>query len=599
MDARSADKSQRLNKIRGVLSKNSGKLLSGLFVATLSVALLFKEIIVNFPKQVAWADYIDSSLIYWIVNWGYHILFEMRQPLSFWNANSFYPHSMTLAYSDSILSIQAFFAPLRLIGVDPLYALYFSLAGICILGFCCTQFGLYRIGDFTVAEALFISFAAHFGLSMVSFFYHYQLFGFEVAPAFFIFLYLYLRDFRLSDLVIALSLFAIGVLFAVYLAPMLFIIGLLAGIPMVIIRWKKIGLGNLIRAIGLWCPLIVAGFALVLYQIQFKAYFEIEGSFPQQLLVDKIIYSADITSLITGFSPYSKWYSSLHQSISGNWEYWYFPGFLLLGLSLLCLITFVSYRIKRKEQLSNGIEREFLLFLFIVFISSFILSLGPISKTNPTIKLPYFYLSFITFGLNNIRAPGRFGMFIGLPLSVFSVCGVRFLIQNEFKRQFAISLLLILLVIESWTTFPTFPFNVDPEGVYWRVSKEIPPGTPLLEMPVFSEGTPVLNEHLDTLKLATTHLMSSTVHWGRLVDGYGSQTSKEYIELLYLDIIVQDELRSPNTILRFAKRKGIRYLLIYLDKYDTSVRKKWEQALQGSEAKTIFQQKDTVLVRLK
>jgi hypothetical protein len=599
MKARSAYINQQLKIIRKLASKNSAKFFFGFLVATLGVALLFKEILVNFPDPVAWADNTDSPLIYWIVNWGYHILFEMRQPLSFWNANSFYPHNMALAYSDSIISIQAFFAPLRLLRVDPLYALYFSLAGICLLGFCCTQFGLYRIGGFTLAEALFISFAAHFGLSMVSFFYHYQLFGFEVAPAFFVFLYLYLRDFRLSDLVIALSLFAIGVLFAIYLAPMLFIIGLLAGIPMLIIRWKKMGLVGLIRIIGVWSPLILVGFALFLYQIQFKPYFDLEGSFPQQLLKDKIAYSADVSSLITGVSPYSKWYGSLTQSGYGNWEYWYFPGIVLLGLSLLFLITIISNRIRRKEYLSNGIDREFLFFLLVVFISSLILSLGPFSKSNPTFRLPYYYLSFITFGLNNIRAPGRFGMFIGLPLAVFSVYGVRFLIQDEFKRQVAVSLLLVLLVVEFWTTFPTFPFTLDPGGVYWRVSKEISPGTPLLELPVFSKGTPVLSGHFDTLRIATTHLKGSTVHWGRIVDGYGSQTSKEYQELLFLDNMVQNELRSPKIILRFAKRKGIGYLLIHLNEYDTAVREKWEQALQESGGNTILQQADSILVRLK
>jgi hypothetical protein len=131
------------------------------------------------------------------------------------------------------------------------------------------------------------------------------------------------------------------------------------------------------------------------------------------------------------------------------------------------------------------------------------------------------------------------------------------------------------------------------------VSKEISPGTPLLELPVFSKGTPILSGHFDTLRLATTHLKGSTVHWGRIVDGYGSQTSKEYQELLYLDNVVQNELRSPKIILRFAKRKGIVYLLIHLNEYDTSVREKWKQVLQESEASFILQQKDSILVRLK
>jgi hypothetical protein len=599
MKARLAYISQQLNIIRRVAPKNSAKFFWGGVVAVVGVALLFKEILAALPNPVAWADKTDSPLIYWIVNWGYHILFEMKQPLSFWDANSFYPHKMTLAYSDSILSIQAFFAPLRLLGVEPLNALYLSLAGICILGFCFTQYGLYRIGNFTIAEVLFISFAAHFGLSMVSFFYHYQLFGFQVAPAFFIFIYLYLRDFQLGDLVIALSLFAVGVLFAIYLAPMLFILGLLAGIPVVIIRWRKIGFGGLIRAIGFWSPLIAAGFALVLYQIQFKPYFEIEGSFPGQLLDDKIVYSADLSSLLGGISPFSKWYGSFSQNIYGNWEYWYFPGFILLGVSLLFLITIVTNRVRRKECLSRDIDRDFLLFLSIVFISSLVLSWGPFYKPAPIIRLPYYYLSFITFGLKNIRAPGRFGMFIGLPLAVFSVYGARLLIQGQFKRQVAVSILLILLVVESWTTFPTYPFKVDPDGVYSRVSKEISPGTPLLELPVVGKGATDEIRHINTLKIATDHLIGSTLHWGRLVDGYGSQTTKDYIELLYFDIVVQNGLRNPMFILRFAKRKGISYLLIHLNDYNSSAREKWVQILDDLDAGIIFQQGDTILVRLK
>jgi hypothetical protein len=139
---------------------------------------------------------------------------------------------------------------------------------------------------------------------------------------------------------------------------------------------------------------------------------------------------------------------------------------------------------------------------------------------------------------------------------------------------------------------------VDPDGVYSRVSKEISPGTPLLELPVVGEGTTAEIRHISTLKIATDHLLGSTLHWGRLVDGYGSQTTKDYIELLYLDIVVQNELRNPMFIIRFAKRKGIPYLLIHLNDYNSSVRKKWIQVLDELDAKTIIKQGDVILVHL-
>ena len=148
--------------------------------------------------------------MYWIVNWGYHILFELRQPLSFWNANSFYPNSLTLAYSNSLLGIQLLFAPLRMLGITPLTAIYISLAGISIIGATFTQYALYRTGYFSLSERILITFCAHFSLSMTSFFIHYQLFGFHFAPPFFLFLFLYLRDLKKRDLVIFYFTLLIG-----------------------------------------------------------------------------------------------------------------------------------------------------------------------------------------------------------------------------------------------------------------------------------------------------------------------------------------------------------------------------------------------------
>jgi len=70
------------------------------------------------------------------------------------------------------------------------------LALTCILGAVSTALALEKIGYFSLAESALIVYAAHFSLSMSSYFYHYQLFGFEISPAFLFIPILVLRDFK-------------------------------------------------------------------------------------------------------------------------------------------------------------------------------------------------------------------------------------------------------------------------------------------------------------------------------------------------------------------------------------------------------------------
>lgn len=63
-------------------------------------------------------DTVDPSLQAWQVAWTGHAL--LTDPLTLWNANSFYPEELTLAYSDSLLG----YAPAGLIGSGPEWAVF-------------------------------------------------------------------------------------------------------------------------------------------------------------------------------------------------------------------------------------------------------------------------------------------------------------------------------------------------------------------------------------------------------------------------------------------------------------------------------------------
>ena len=206
------------------------------------------------------------------MNWGYHILFEEFSPRNFWNANSFFPNANSLAYSDSMLGLQLFFAPLRLVGIAPTTALYLSLALTCILGTVGTALALEKIGYFSLAESALIVYAAHFSLSMSSYFYHYQLFGFELAPPFFLFLFLYLRDFKSKYLIILCLYCWFGVSISTYLAPILFALTVILAPVLLVIRIHQRGLKWILGQIKVSHLGIVAVFGLSLYFILLRPY---------------------------------------------------------------------------------------------------------------------------------------------------------------------------------------------------------------------------------------------------------------------------------------------------------------------------------------
>jgi hypothetical protein len=580
------------------IKESANSLGLGIIVGLLGVIMLFRDLVFAKGGNVLWANDFDPKLIYWIVNWGYHVLWEMKQPFEFWNANSFYPNRTTLAYSDSLLGLQFLFIPLRLLGIAPLASLYLSLAGICLIGSAFTYRGLYRTGYFSPAEAVFITFSSHFGLNVINFANHYQLFGFQLAPPVIIYLYLYLRDWKRKDLLVALSLYVIGASIAMYLAPMLFLLCGLMVAPLIIERIKREGFVRLLQRIGLAGIVLILAYMFIFYLIQIRPYLEVARQFPKQSMEETAIYSADLHSLFTGFSKYSMWYGPREYSLYGKWEYAYFPGVVLLSLGLLYFlmaITRCMVHISRKAPLEHAKnKRNFVLYMAILFVASVVLSWGPFYKPDHSIQLPFYYLSRIIPGLEAIRAPGRFGIFISLPLSVFSVLFVREFVDNEIKRRYVTLLLTLLIMVESIPKFPLSPFTVDEKGIYELVSRELPEGAPLLELPVLGQN------HIETIKIAMEQLDGSTIHWGKLVVGYGAnKITPQYEELLHLDELIQRGHAEPMAAIDFAVRYGISYLLIHLDRYNSSVANRWKSLIHEKEVLVLYDGDGVLFVRLR
>jgi hypothetical protein len=587
-----------------------GRVMPGFLVGILGIIFLFRSVLFQYPAKFLWADGFDSPLVYWIVNWGYYILFQARDPGNFWNANSFYPQQFTLAYSESLLSLQLLYAPLRFIGLDPLYALYLSLAMTALAACLFAQLALNRIGGFSFLEKGFIIFGAHFSLCVTTYFLHYQLFGFLLAPSFILFLFLFLRDFKVFDFFMVCLLYSVGSAYSTYLAPILLIFSLGLGTPILLLRIYQIGLRDLIRRLN-WRIFLTAGiFAFFLYVSVIGPYLHIVHLFPKSSLLEYIPYSATPLSFFKGVSLVSYWYKS-KLVFFGYWESSYFPGYVLLLLGTIYLITAGYRMIRRRFPKPKSSEMKidmvralkdfqpgqwFLVYILIFFISTVILSWGPYLKLTPDgeviSRLPYYYLAKVIPGLDSLRAPGRFGMLVGFPLSILGVMAIRAVFVKKNINRIALFVMLSALIIESVSDYQLHPFDPDPKNIYQWTATQIPAGAALLDLPMVGE------DHFSTIRLATKQLVGSTYHWGKIQNGYAAKFSPEYSLFVEADLQAQGEPGSLEPILSLAIDYDFEYILVLLDAYSPTMQQIWGQLARDCGAGNPYQYQEAVLIHL-
>jgi hypothetical protein len=572
------------------------QLLFGAAIGLLGSILLFKDwLIAGAPNNLLWGNDLDPNLMHWIASWGYHILVERADPLNFWNANDFYPNPGSLAYSDSMLTLQLFYAPLRLLGTSSLTALYLALAATSVLGAMLTFRALGEIGGFTWVEMGLITFGAHFSLSVVNYLHHYQLFGFQFAPATLLYVYLYLRDFRWRHLFAACALFALGVCFAGYFAPMVATVGLFASLYMIVVQIRRYSLRNMLSRIGVAGVLSIVVSTAFVYAIQLHPYIELNRGAPMQAPETTAMFSAGVKALFASITDVSMWYRPLDGEF-GRWEYAYFPGVILLVAGIAFTGAMIASMLRPTATASRDAENtmappQLSIFMFIVFVVSIVLSLGPLLKPAPSIRLPFYYLSHVIPGLGSVRAPGRFGIFIGLALAVMLVDLMRRWLPDA-RRHAVMPLVVVLVLIEALPRHQLFPFRIDPDGAHARIAQVVNEGDSLLMLPALGA------EPMHTIRIAMAQMNGSTLHWARLVVGYGARNSAQYDELLTIDDAIQSHGAPAEAMLDFARRYRIQYFFLDKKRYAEGVAKRLADVFRANAATVIEDDDETLFVML-
>jgi hypothetical protein len=546
----------------------------GLLVGLFGSFLLFHGIPLGHPGDVLWGGDFDPKFIRWTVEWGYHAFFQKHFLLGVWNANTGYPHSNSLAFSDSILGIQIFYSPLRFLGFSQLGALYSSLAGFCILGSVLTQIALNRISEFSTFEKLVIIFCAQFSPFMTNFFYHYQLVGFELAPSFFLFLFLFLRNTKTFDLMLTVVTYCLAVFFSTYLGPMLLSVAILLVVSFLISERPpsvKEFLKSRIKPPGIaWLGVIACAAFLFVFQIM--PYMKQMKQMPLQSYDDSQVCSAHWNTLFTGKSALSYFY----KNISGVWGFWesaYFPGYLLVGVIVIFLILFFAHFSKR-NSLSFGWKSSSLIScMVVVFLASYFLSLGPYMEWPSRVRILFYWFSKIIPGLRSVRAPGRFGMFMGLPVGIFFIMLLREL-RKKISAPHVLTgttiCLVLIMVLESLPDYPVVPAHEVKKEVHLAVASQLNDSTPLIELPIAGAT------YIDTIANVMNQLVGSTYYWSPLVATYAPVPTPEFSELVRLDTGISSGKEDVGSIISFGEKIAVRHFLIHLDLYSEGARKRWE-----------------------
>ncbi|HKS22228.1 MAG TPA: hypothetical protein VJZ76_05490 [Thermoanaerobaculia bacterium] len=133
----------------------SHALAAALFVA-LAVALTW-PLAANLGSAVAWPG--DPFINTWILDWDWWATFH--QPLSLFQANTFYPAKLPLAYSENLYGIAVVLFPFRAAGLGPVAAYNVAM----LLGYAFSGFGAYALGRYVtggwwagVAAGIFYAF---------------------------------------------------------------------------------------------------------------------------------------------------------------------------------------------------------------------------------------------------------------------------------------------------------------------------------------------------------------------------------------------------------------------------------------------------------
>jgi hypothetical protein len=465
----------------------------------------------------------------WNVAWVAHAL--TTHPASLFDANIFYPHRGTLAYSEANIVAGVVAVPVWVATKNP-YAAFNFVVIVAFAAAALSAFLLVRVLGGSRLGAAIAGVIYGFTPYMFAHLPHIQLlmtFGpalsmaamhhFTKAPS--------LR----RGLLLGLALVVTGLACAYY--------GIFAGLAVGVgllwdlvtqRRWRDARFWLGVSAAVVLVLLIVGPFFVPYLSVR-------EGGF-ERSLEEARRYSTDGRAYLASAVLVHRW---MHPLI-GEWNEVLFPGFLAIALAGLTLTLAAQSRATLSRSMTG-------LYVTLALLAIWA-SLGPAAGL-------YTWLYHVVPAFSFLRAPVRFGVLVILAIAVLAGFGVTWLEHKRWKSWPKIAAALIAVaLIESYVgplQLTAVPRLAEP---YRRLVSL--PRAPVAEFPFYA-GTFDRHRH-------TEYMLASTFHWQPLINGYSDHMPADFFESLP----ALQTFPSPEAF-DVLRAKQVRWVVVHFDAYPPDV----------------------------
>ena len=496
-------------------------------LAAVTIAAAVLTAVLTYPMafrmgEVGRADTADGQYSLWNVAWVARTL--LVDPLHVFDANMFYPHRGTLAYSESNLATGLIAMPAYWATRNPYATLNFAV----LLSFLLTTIGTYYLARYLVDDRRAAA------VSAICFAFCPHLFGHmaEVQALMTLGIPVSMLAFhRVADrptpgrgAALGLAM-AVEALFSGYYGVFLV---LMVGFAVFAIAWSR----RLWRDGGYWLS-IATGAAVAIGVIApfYVPYARVQQLGFERTLVDAGHYVANWSSYLASSAYAHAW---LLQFLP-QWRDVNFPGVVA---TVFGVAGFFAARTKR--------EREIVLVYGSLTILALWASLGPPAGL-------YTFLYKTVPMLSWLRTPSRFGLIVAFGLSILAGLGVKRLLTAS--RQGTVVGIAIAAIAVGELMVPLGLSEAIPIAPVYRVLATLPRG-PVIEMPFYYPQVG-LYQH-------TKYLLASTAHWMPLVNGYSDYTPPDF----YDNVMTLAPFPSREAM-KILEPLCVRYAVFHLYGYNT------------------------------
>jgi hypothetical protein len=476
--------------------------------------------------RVGRVDHADGQFSIWNVAWVARTL--VVDPLHIYDANIFYPHHGTLAYSEANLGTGLLAAPAYWLTRNP-YAAHNSAVLVSIL---LTAIGMYYlvrylIGDRRAAaiSAICFAFCPHVFAHMAQV----QVLMTLGIP------FCMLAFHRVADrpsagrgAVLGLAMAGQAMCSGYYGIFVLLIVGFAVlaiawnrGLWTDRRYWSAVGVGAIV-AIGVVAPFFVPYAAL-----QRTAGFK-------RTLADAANYSANWSAYLASAAYAHAWMLGWLP----RWTEVNFPGFVA---TVFGLVGFASARTPR--------EREVVLIYGSLAVLACWASFGPSAGL-------YGLLYAVVPPFTWMRVPSRFGLIVTFALSVLAAVALARLFERT--RRATLIAVAIGAVVTGELLVNLRLLDVPPISPAYRMLAALPPG-PLIELPFYSPQVGLFQH--------AKYMLASTSHWMPLVNGYSDYIPPDFRE--HVPTLAPFPSRDA---LKILEPDRVRYAMFHLNGYNASNR---------------------------